>query len=89
MRQATDLFECRPEGYGAEMDSGGIFFDPVQRATFPLGPVSNEWRKSRGHNGESNIRVEIFFAGGVEEEKVLANLFLGQSIGRLPVMSGQ
>ena len=48
MRQATDLFECRPEGYGAEMDSGGIFFDPVQRATFPLGLVPTSGVKAGG-----------------------------------------
>ena len=31
----------------------------------PAGSGSNEWCKSLGQNGKSNIRVGIFFVGGV------------------------
>jgi hypothetical protein len=48
VEKATDLFECRPEEYAAGKDSGGIFFDPVQRAAFPLGLVPTNGAKAGG-----------------------------------------
>ena len=48
VEKATDSFECRSERYAAEEDSGGIFFDPVQRAAFPLGLVPTSGAKVGG-----------------------------------------
>ena len=48
VEKATALFECGPERYVAEKDSGGIFFDPLQRAEFPLGLVPTSGGKAVG-----------------------------------------
>src|SRR5208282_6874757 len=43
----------------------GDFLRSGAASGVPAGSGSNKWRKSRGQKGESNIRVGIFFAGGV------------------------
>jgi hypothetical protein len=59
VEKATDLFECRPERYAAEKDSGGIFLDPVQRAAFPLGLVPTSGAKAGGKMARATLGWEF------------------------------
>jgi hypothetical protein len=59
VEKATDLCERRPERYAAEKDSRGIFFDPVQRAAFPLGLVPTSGAKAGGKRVRATLGWEF------------------------------